>query len=127
MACRILVTIAALCAGLGLAAAPAARADEGGAPASFEHPLSTDWLPRPALPGPSEAPACRADDPAVRSATAQTAARIAQIRAMLEAEAAASPEGPGEVVVLGNRGYNYGASAIVDPSLVEFEAKRLSR
>lgn len=126
MTSRTLVTIATLCAGLSLAAASAARAGE--ADASFEHPLSTAWLSGgPALPNPSEAPACRADDPNVRSASARTAARIAQVRAALAAEAARAPEGPGEVMVLNNRGYNYGSGATVDPTLIEFEAKRLAR
>jgi len=120
MTSRILATIATLCAGLTLAAVPAARAGE------TAHPLSTEWLSAPLLPGPGEAPTCRAGDPATRSAMAQTAEKIARIRAQLAAEAAGAPNGP-EVVVLGNRGYNYGSGSVVDPTLIEFEARRLSR
>jgi hypothetical protein len=121
---RTLVTLAAFCAGLSLAAAPAARADGPGA----EHPLSTAWLSAsPLLPEPLDAPACRPDGPAERAAGARTAAKIAEIRALLAAEAARSPETPEGFMVLNNRGYNYGASAVVDPSLVEFEARRLAR
>lgn len=115
MTSRILATIATLCAGLTLAAVPAARAGE------TAHPLSTEWLSAPLLPGPGEAPTCRAGDPATRSAMAQTAEKIARIRAQLAAEAASS-NGP-EVVVLGNRGYNYGSGAMVDPTLIDFEAR----
>jgi hypothetical protein len=129
---RTLATIAALCAGLSLAAAPAARAADGDAPisvadplAAAADPLATDWLGGPVLPGPSEAPVCRAGDPAARQASARTAAQIARIRAQLVADAARAPAGEDEVVVLNNRGYNYDASAVIDPSLVEFEAKRL--
>jgi hypothetical protein len=122
---RTLATIAALCAGLSLAAPSPARAADGDAPISVADPLATDWLGGPALPGPSEAPVCRAGDPAARQASARTAAQIARIRAQLMADAARAPGGQDEVVVLNNRGYNYDASAVVDPSLVEFEAKRL--
>lgn len=118
MTSRILAALI-LGAALMLAPMPAARAGE---PA---HPLSTDWLSAPRLPGPSEASTCRADDPARRSARAQTAERIAQVRAMLAAEAAAS--GGGDAVVLNNRGYNYGSNAVADPVLVEFEAQQRAR
>lgn len=122
---RTLVTLAALCAGLSLAAASAARADGG---LGAEHPLSTSWLSAsPLLPEPVDAPACRPDGPAQRAAGARTAAKIAEIRALLAAEAARSPEAPEGFMVLNNRGYNYGANAVVDPSLVEFEARRLAR
>jgi hypothetical protein len=91
------------------------------------HPLSTDWLTAaPLLPGALEAPVCRADDPARRASSAATAEKLARIRALMAAEAAAAPEGTPEVVVLNNRGYNYDSGAVVDPSLIEFEARRLS-
>jgi hypothetical protein len=118
MTSRIVAALA-LCASLAFAAAPAAG---DGEPA---HPLSSDWLTAPLLPGPS-ASTCRVDDTGRRSARGQTAEKIARARAMLAAEAAAS--GEGGVVVLNNRGYNYGSSAVVDPGLVEFEAQqRLAR
>lgn len=115
MTSRILAALG-LCAGLALAAAPAARAGE---PA---HPLSTDWLSAPLLPGPDQASTCRVDDPGRRATRAETAEKIAQIRTMLAAEAAAS--GGGGSGALNNRGYNYGSSAVVDPGLVEFEAQQ---
>lgn len=125
MARRTLATLGALLAGLALAGAPAAQA--GDAAVSSTSPLATDWLSAaPLLPDAGEPSTCRAEDAAARSARAGTAAKIARIRAMLAAEAAAQG-GEGEVVVLGNRGYNYDSSAVVDPSLVEFEARRLSR
>jgi hypothetical protein len=130
MTSRTLATIAAL-VGLALAAAPPAQADASdaaGADAALAHPLSTDWLAAtPLLPEPVEAPACRADDPGQRAARAQTAAQIARIRALVAADAARAPGDPSGFRVLGNRGYNYQAQAIVDPSLIEFEARRRAR
>ena len=132
MATRTLVllgaafSIALLGAGAGSVQASGANPPES--TAIPNHPLSTDWLTAaPLLPGASEAPACRADDPGRRAAQVGTAAKLARIREMLAAEAARAEGGPGEVVVLGNRGYNYGANAIEDPALIEFEARRLGR
>jgi hypothetical protein len=122
---RTFGVIAILCAALGLATVPGARAAEPSAPAPLpasEDPLSTDWLSAPLLPMPSGGSTCRADDSAGRS-TASTAAKLARLRAMLAAEAAQGPQQPGQVVVLGNRGYNYGGNAVVDPSLLDFEAR----
>lgn len=114
---RSLVRVGMLGFGLGMAlAAPAA---------ATEDPLSTDWLTAaPLLPGidDGQSSSCRVQDPAGRTVSADTAAKLARIRALLAAEAAQAAEGPGEVVVLGNRGYNYGSSGMVDPSLIEFEA-----
>jgi hypothetical protein len=75
--------------------------------------------------GASEAPTCRVDDPAHRSTAADTGAKLAGIRALLAAEAAESDAR--DVVVLSNRGYNYGSDAVVDPALIEFEAGRQER
>lgn len=130
MTSRTLATIAAL-TGLALAVAPSARAaasDPADAEAAFAHPLSTNWLAAtPLLPEPVEAPACRAGDPGQRAATANTAAQIARIRALIAAEAASAPQDPSGFMVLDNRGYNYQAQAVVDPSLIEFEARRQAR
>ena len=124
---RILATMAALGAGLVLAAAPAVRAVEPGTPAGTAapaDPLASDWLGAPLLPMPGEAATCRVDEPAARAARADTAAQLARGRALRAAEAAAAPDGAGDVVVLNNRGYNYRAgAAVVDPSLIEFEAR----
>lgn len=116
MTSRILAALA-LCAGLAIA--PGARAGDA------THPLSTDWLSAPMLPGPTDSSSCRVDPSAQRTARAATAEKIARARAMLAAEAAAS--GGSGVVVLNNRGYNYEAGAVVDPGVVEFEAQRLAR
>lgn len=123
MRSRTLATLAALA---GLSLAPAASA--GGA-TSTDHPLSTSWLSAPPLlPESAQAPACRPDDPAQRAARAGTAAQIARIRTLLAAEAARAPEGGQDGFrVLDNRGYNYGGNAVVDPSLIEFEARRPPR
>jgi hypothetical protein len=127
MRSRTLVTLAAL-SGLALAAAPAAHAGQTDATAPVDHPLSTSWLSAtPLLPESTEAPACRPDDPARRASRASTAAKIAQVRTLLAAEAAHAPEGDGDFRVLNSRGYNYGGNAVVDPSLIEFEARRQLR
>lgn len=123
MRSRILATLAALA---GLALAPAAGAADGAI--STDHPLSTAWLSAaPLLPESAEAPACRPDDPAQRSARADTAQKIARIRTLLAAEAARAPQGQEGFMVLNSRGYNYGGNAVVDPSLIEFEARRQIR
>jgi hypothetical protein len=86
-------------------------------------PLSTDWLGAgtPVLPTPVEGPACRPKE----ASTQQTAATLAEVRERLAAEMAAA-ENDGEFVVLNNRGYNYGPAEVTDPSLLEFEARRLA-
>lgn len=115
---RSFVRVGMLGFGIGMAvlAAPAAAAEE---------PLSTDWLAAvPLLPGidDGQSSSCRVQDPAARARSAGTAAKLAHIRALLAADAAGASGGAGEVVVLGNRGYNYGSGGMVDPSLLEFEA-----
>ena len=122
MRSRTLATLAALA---GLALAPAAHADGA---ISTDHPLSTAWLPAtPLLPETAEAPACRADDAALRATRASTAQKIARIRTLLAEEAARAPQGQEGFMVLNSRGYNYGGNAVVDPSLIEFEARRQLR
>lgn len=117
-----LATAAAL-AGLVLAA----QSHAGGA-ISTEEPSSTSWLSAvPLLPEVADAPVCRADDPARRSARADTAAKIARIRTLLAAGAASTPQRQDGFRVVGNRGYNYGGDVVVDPSLIEFEAHRQLR
>lgn len=121
-------TLATLALAASLALAPAAHAGASDAVTSADHPLSTSWLSAtPLLPEAVEAPACRADDAALRSTRADTAAKIAQIRTLLAAEAARAPQGQDGFMVLNSRGYNYGGNAVVDPSLIEFEARRQLR
>lgn len=76
-----------------------------------------------------EAPVCRIDDPEGRSTRVDTGAQIAQIRALIAADAAAAggSDSDGGPVVLNNRGYNYDARTVVDPALLQFEAQRLGR
>lgn len=76
--------------------------------------------------GASDAPVCRLDAPTPRSARIDTGARIAQIQALIAAEAAASGA-EGDFVAISNRGYNYQPDAIVDPALIEFEARHQGR
>lgn len=118
-----------------LATAPrVARAEGPAGPAvaaESASPLATDWLAAaPLFPAASEAPSCRVEDPANRSTAADTGAKLAQIRALLAADAARAGAGSGaggDVVVLSNRGYNYDADELVDPALIEFEARRRGR
>ena len=79
--------------------------------------------------GASDAPVCRLEDPTQRSARIDTGARIAQIRALLAADAAASGASgaEGEFVAISNRGYNYQPDTLVDPALIEFEARHPGR
>lgn len=117
-----------LAVGIALASAgsPSSWAENPSSPdeaAGFLATLTPDPL------GAGDAPMCRVDDPSGRAARVDTSAKIAQIRAMIAAEAAASGESAGEggFVALGNRGYNYDAGALVDPSLLEFEARHQGR
>jgi hypothetical protein len=122
--------VAALSAGLALLLFwPAGgRAEQGvGTNGSVSDPLSTAWLApsAPWLPVPPEGPACRPDPPAA----SRSAAALAELRARLAAEMAAAqgdPDAEG-FVVLNGRGHNYGPAETTDPSLLEFEARRLSR
>ena len=102
-----------------------ARAENSSSPADAAGFLST--LPADRL-GASDAPVCHVDDAAQRSTRIDTAARIAQIQAMIAAEGAAAGSGGEEgFVALSNRGYNYDANTVVDPALIEFEARRQGR
>lgn len=88
------------------------------AAAGFLSTLSPDRL------GASDAPVCHVDDAAQRSARIDTGARIAQIRALIAADAAAAgSSGEEGFVAISNRGYNYDVNTLVDPAVVEFEAR----
>ncbi|MCL4685744.1 hypothetical protein KJ059_13460 [Myxococcota bacterium] len=128
----------ALCAGafgagfalLLLPPAPADAGAEGSASSDAAAGVSalsdTPWLAEvPLFAGAGDAPVCRVDDAAGRSTAIDTGAKLARVRELLAAEAAAA--GAEDVVVLSNRGYNYGADALVDPALIEFEARRQGR
>ena len=102
-----------------------ARAENPSSPDETAGFLSTR---SPERLGTSDAPVCQVDDAAQRSARVDTGARIAQIRALIAAEAAAAGSGGEEgFVAISNRGYNYDANTVVDPSLIEFEARRQGR
>lgn len=121
---RVLVLVVGIA--LANSGSLSARAENPSSPdeaAGFLSTLSPDRL------GASDAPVCRLDDPAQRSTRIDTGARIAQIRAMIAADAAAAggSGGEGDFVALGNRGYNYDANTLVDPALIEFEARRQGR
>ncbi|HEY8493393.1 MAG TPA: hypothetical protein VIN04_05835 [Myxococcota bacterium] len=120
MTSRISATIVA-CAALALGA-PMASAADSAAPAPFTaaDPAMAASLP----PDPAEAGVCRIDDPG-QAVAIESAGQIAQLRALIAAEAEGA-ESAG-FVPLNNRGYNYGAGAIVDPGVVRFEAERLAR
>lgn len=123
------VRVIALVAAIALVSSGplSARAENPTAPDETAGFLST--LPADQLDA-SDAPVCQVGDAAQRSTRIDTAARIAQIRAMIAAEAAAAAGGSGgegDFVALGNRGYNYDANTVVDPSLIEFEARRQGR
>jgi len=77
----------------------------------------------------SDAPVCRLDDPHQRSTRIDTGARIGQIRSLIAAQAAASSASgaEGDFVAISNRGYNYQPDTIVDPALIEFEARHQRR
>jgi hypothetical protein len=121
MRSRISATIVA-CAALALGAAPVAHAGaDPAAPATrAADPLGAGSL----LPDPHEAGVCRVADPG-QAVAIDTAGQIAQLRALIAAEAEAA-ESAG-FVPLNNRGYKYGADAIVDPGMVRFETQRLAR
>ncbi len=118
---RALVVVAGIAlASSGPASAQAEPLVSPNAAEGFLTTLSPDGL------GAGDAPVCRLDAPAPRSARIDTAAGIAQIQALIAAEAAAAGA-EGEFVAISNRGYNYQPDTLVDPALIEFEARHQGR
>ncbi len=121
LSARVLVVVAGVAlVSPGSASAQAEPLASPNAAEGFLSTLSPDHL------GASDAPVCRLDAPTPRSARIDTGARIAQIRALIAAEATAAGA-DGDFVAISNRGYNYEPDTIVDPALIEFEARHQGR